>query len=162
MVGTKPNKNIPNMIRALQGIPCKAVIIGKLNEEIKKLLQETKVEYQNLVDITDSQVLQAYIDCDIVAFASTYEGFGMPIVEAQSVERVVVTSNCSSMPEIAGKGAILVDPNNVDSIRKGFQSVIADSTLREQVIKAGRVNRLRFDHDEIVSQYIRLYEKIVK
>lgn len=161
MIGTKPNKNIPNMIRGLKGLDCTAVIIGKLNEEIKHAIRESNVKFENHVDVPDAQILASYQECDIVGFASTYEGFGMPIVEAQSIERVVVTSNCSSMPEIAGDGAILVDPWNVNSIRSGFQSAIHDHQFRESTIVAGRFNRTRFNHDKIVSQYLQLYERMV-
>lgn len=159
-VGTKANKNVVRLVQALQGIPCTLDIVGPIDESLAKLFQETGVLYRAYGRLSDDELVQRYREADVISFVSTYEGFGMPIVEAQCVERVCVTSNCSSMPEVAGDGACLVDPLDVASIRAGFQRVIADEGYRETLIEAGRVNRLRFNAQKIADDFLRVYELV--
>jgi glycosyltransferase involved in cell wall biosynthesis len=85
----------------------------------------------------------------------------MPIIEAQWVERPVVTSNCSSMPEVAGAAACLVDPFDVGSIRAGILRVINDEPYRERLIELGRENRERFSLAQVAHQYGALYERVM-
>jgi glycosyltransferase involved in cell wall biosynthesis len=84
----------------------------------------------------------------------------MPIIEAQWVERPVVTSNCSSMPEVAGDSACLVNPYDVKSIRCGLRRVIEDVAYRESLIERGRKNRERFSLNAVARQYLSLYEQL--
>ncbi len=156
-VGTKANKNVVRLVKALQGIRCRLEIVGPIDQELKSLLEVCQVDYRAFGRLTDSELVERYEQADVISFVSTYEGFGMPIVEAQCVERVCVTSNCSSMPEVAGNGACLVDPFDVQSIRQGFQRVIFDAAYRESLIEAGRQNRLRFDAQRIADAFLKLY-----
>jgi glycosyltransferase involved in cell wall biosynthesis len=93
-------------------------------------------------------------------FASTYEGFGLPIIEANAVGRPVVTSHLWSMPEVAGKSALLVDPYDVASIRDGVLSIIEDAHLRSVLIKNGLENIKRFRLSLIAEQYSALYQEV--
>ena len=94
---------------------------------------------------------------DLLVFVSTYEGFGLPILEAQATGRPVITSNVLSMPEVAGDSACLVDPFDVSSIRKGILKVINDPAYREKLIKRGFENVKRFQPDKIAEQYADIY-----
>ena len=85
-------------------------------------------------------------------FVSLYEGFGIPIIEAQAAGTPVITSNISSMPEAAGEGAILVDPYSVENIAAELEHVIENSTLREQLIEKGYANAQRFSWDAAAKQ----------
>ena len=134
--------------------------MGPLPEETKNALVSNKVGYTNYTQLTNEQVAARYAEADIVSFVSTHEGFGMPIVEAQSIERVCVTSNCSSMPEVAGEGACLVDPFDVSSIRHGFERVTRDNGYREFLLAAGRQNKRRFNANEIALSYAALYQSV--
>jgi glycosyltransferase involved in cell wall biosynthesis len=156
-VGTKANKNVPRLVRALKGIRCRLEIVGPIDQELKFLLEDCQIDYRAYGKLTDSELVERYQQADVISFVSTYEGFGMPIVEAQCVERVCVTSNCSSMPEVAGHGACLVDPYDVRSIRQGFLRVISDGQYRESLIVSGRQNRLRFDAQRIADDFLNLY-----
>ena len=156
-IGTKANKNVPRLLQALQGLNCQLDIVGPLDDKLRQQLAASGLAWTAWPRLSDQELLERYQQADIVAFVSTEEGFGMPIVEAQWVERVCVTSNCSSMPEVAGDGACLVDPFDVQSIRAGFQRVISDAEYREQLIASGRVNRLRFDAARIAEQFLEVY-----
>lgn len=161
-IGTKDNKNVLRLTQALRKINCHLDLVGPMTSEIKRALEENQIVYTNYVQLTDDQILQRYAECDIVSFASTYEGFGMPIVEAQAIERVCLTSNCSSMPEVAGNGACMVDPFSVDSIRNGIIRLITDSEYRTLLLEAGRKNRERFDAKKISQQFRKLYSEVFK
>lgn len=105
---------------------------------------------------------RAYAASDLLLFASTLEGFGMPILEAQTVGRPVVTSNLSSMPWVAGDAAVLVDPYSVESIRQGVRQVIGDRALRERLIQKGFENVRRFDAEYVAQEYVRIYEAVAE
>ena len=160
-IGTAINKNINRLIDSLIDINCELTIIGKIDNELILKLKSNKINY-NLIDwrLSDEEIIQQYLRCDILSFVSTLEGFGMPIVEANITGRVVVTSNISSMPEIAGDAAELVNPFNVESIRNGFLKVIENDEHRESLIKKGLENAKRFDSKKIANEYFDLYRQM--
>jgi glycosyltransferase involved in cell wall biosynthesis len=84
----------------------------------------------------------------------------MPILEAQTVGRPVVTSNISSMPEVAGSAACLVDPYSVESIRAGVLRVIEDAEYRANLISAGFENTQRFKAETVARAYAELYAEL--
>ena len=159
-IGTKPNKNLERLITAIAGIDCTLRIIGKLTEQQRQLLEKHHISYESFFGITAEEVYRLYVECDVVTFVSTYEGFGMPIIEAQAVGRAVITSAVSSMPEVAGRGALLVDPYKVQDIREGILRIINDQPFRKALIEAGRVNVERFHVNHISRQYAQLYNQI--
>jgi glycosyltransferase involved in cell wall biosynthesis len=161
-IGTKENKNIVRLAQALRGVNCKLSIVGVLAKQQMETLKQNNIEYNNAVNISNEELKQQYIDADLLAFVSTYEGFGMPIVEAQIVGRPVITSNILSMPEVAGDAALLIDPYNVAEIKEGILKIISDETYRNELVEKGRKNANRFSVDTITAQYDALYKEIVK
>ncbi len=160
-IGLAPNKNFERHVEAVSGLACTMHIIGKLKAHHIDALEKHNVNYTNEYNVSDSEMLRAYEESDVVLFASTFEGFGMPIIEGQSVGRVVVTSSLSSMPEVAGNGACLVDPYSIDSIRKGLERVINDADYRNALITEGLRNAQRFSPGIVASQYESLYRKML-
>ncbi|MCW3789203.1 glycosyltransferase family 4 protein [Plebeiibacterium sediminum] len=159
-IGTTPNKNLDRLINALEGVRCNLQIIGKLNDTTTTLLKQNDINYINQFQIPEEKLRQAYIDCDLLSFCSLNEGFGLPILEAQATGRPVITSNLSSMPEVAGDAACFVDPYNTDSIKEGIEKVIANEEYRNTLISKGLENVKRFNPKVVASQYEALYNKI--
>lgn len=160
-IGSAPNKNLARHIEALVGIPCTLHIIGKIRSEEQQLLKTHQIDYRHSHSLSDEQVRQAYEACDLLLFASTLEGFGMPILEAQTVGRPVITSNVSSMPEVAGNSACLVNPYEVADIRAGVLRLITDPIYREKLVQLGFDNIKRFHPKTVAGQYARLYQKML-
>jgi glycosyltransferase involved in cell wall biosynthesis len=160
-LGTAPNKNLPRLVRALTGRKCILVIVGRLSREVTNLLRVAKVDYENYVDLTLSQLIAQYQACDIVSFASTYEGFGVPILEAQAVGRPLITSDRAPMNEVAGKGACLVDPEDVAALGMAFDRIVGDARYRNELVEAGFENVKRFSPERIADMYYRLYEQVL-
>ncbi|PPK87527.1 glycosyltransferase involved in cell wall biosynthesis [Neolewinella xylanilytica] len=161
-VGVKENKNIGRLAAALHGIPCRLDIIGQPGAEDIRQLEDQGIDYHFAAGLTDEEVRQRYVDCDLLVFASTYEGFGIPILEAQMTGRAVVTSNLSPHREVAGAGgAELVDPEDVSSIRAGILRVLNDDAYRNTLINRGLQNAQTYHIDAIAAQYIDLYETIL-
>lgn len=159
-IGTKENKNLPRVIKALTEIPCLLVIIGALSTEQKKLLKDRNVIYENYVDLDDAAMAQQYQLADVVVYVSTYEGFGLPILEAQTVGRVVVTSARAPMNKVAGIGAALTKPDDVGEIRDAIRKIVGDESYRNDLIAAGFENVKKYSPETIAGEYAAVYEEL--
>jgi len=159
--GTTPNKNLERVIPALEGISCRLDIIGVLSPQMESLLNSSKIRYSSQSRLSDKEIADKYVEADIVLFPSTFEGFGLPIVEGQKAGRPVITSDLDPMREVAGDGACLVDPFSVSSIRQGVLKVTGDVQYREDLIRKGFRNVTRFDTKQIADQYLSCYRKLL-
>lgn len=160
-IGTKMNKNLERTIMALSEIKCKLIIIGKLTEIQSELLKNSDLKFENYYDISLSDLINEYHKCDIVSFPSYYEGFGMPIIEAQASERPVLAGNIEVLRDIAGReGALYIDPYNMAAIREGFKVLINDKEMREKLILNGKENVKRFMPETIAKLYNQQYEDL--
>lgn len=159
-VGTGANKNLLRVAQALRGIVCDWHIVGTLSPEQEEVVRSLELTYRILGFLDEKGVRAAYRDCDMLVFASTYEGFGLPILEANAVGRPVVTSNILSMPEVAGDAACLVDPFDSRSIRAGILRVINDVEYRESLVANGFQNVRRFSAENVARQYAEIYREL--
>jgi glycosyltransferase involved in cell wall biosynthesis len=160
-IGNSPNKNLARHAEALAKMPCRLHIIGKISDKEVAKLNDLQLDYRIDYNLNDAEMLQAYQQADILLFCSTIEGFGMPILEAQSVGRVVITSQVSAMPEVAGSGACLVDPLSTDAIRMAIKALITHDSYRETLIQRGLENVKRFDPAVVAQAYEALYQKVI-
>lgn len=160
-IGTKPNKNIERVAEALAEVPCRLVIVGDVTPAQMQVLARYGVDYEVKSGLSRPELVEEYVRCDLLLLASTYEGFGMPIVEAQSVGRPVVTSSIMSMPEVAGGGACLVDPFDSGSIRAGIMKIIEDAAYRDSIVAIGLQNCRKFCVQGVAFQYYKLYLEIL-
>lgn len=97
-----------------------------------------------------------------LTYVSVFEGFGIPIVEAFESDTAVITSNTSSMPEIAGDAALLVDPFSIDDIAEAMEKVAVNQELRKSLIEKGRVRRKMFNWDKSADEFWKIIEKMIK
>lgn len=161
-IGTAPNKNLKNLIEAVSDINCRLKIIGKISPEIENLLAEKKIKFQALFDLNQNEMKREYAQADIVAFCSTYEGFGLPIIEAQAMSTPVITSDRSPMKEVSGGAAFLADPDDPRSIADGLRKIIVDEIFRNDLVKRGKSNVARFRSEKTARLYAGLYEEILR
>lgn len=160
-LGTKENKNLEGLVQALKGLSCHLRIIGKLTAQQQGLLEKHSIIYSNAYNLTFEQVVEEYCLADMISFVSFYEGFGLPIIEAQATGRPVITSKVSSMPEVAGEGALLVNPYEKEEIRAGIEQLIKDGKLRQELVEKGLENVKRFQASVIAEQYASLYREVL-
>jgi glycosyltransferase involved in cell wall biosynthesis len=161
-VGTSANKNVSNLVEAIAGLACRLTLVGELDGNLERHLRERNIDYQTRSELDNDALRREYEAADIVSFCSIYEGFGLPIIEAQGVGIPVVTSNIDPMKNVAGPdGAVLVDPHDPADIRKGIKSLMDDGELRRSVVEKGISNIERFEKKKIAERYAELYREIL-
>ena len=159
-VGVKWNKNVERVAEALRGTGCRLDIVGELSPRQRQQVAGTGTPFRELGRVSDAGLLEAYRRSDLLVFASLYEGFGLPVIEAQALGRPVVTSNFGAMAEAAGDGAALIDPRSVESIRKAVTAIVGDSDYRNRLISAGFENVRRYQPAVIASRYAEIYDEL--
>jgi glycosyltransferase involved in cell wall biosynthesis len=107
----------------------------------------------------DLMLLTASAEC--LMYVSLFEGFGVPIIEAMKCDVPVITSNVSSMPEIAGDAALLVDPTSCDEIASAMREIISDNALRQTLIERGRKRANIFSWDLTAERLWQCCETVV-
>jgi glycosyltransferase involved in cell wall biosynthesis len=170
-VGTlEPRKNLSNLLAAWASLPAalrnrRLLVIaggqGWGSDDVRKLCaRQGIVESVRLTGyVTDRQLARLYADARFVAMPSIYEGFGLPIVEANGFGVPVLTSDCSSMPEVGGAAALLVDPQDVSSIAAGIQRLFEDNVQHAELAAHARANAARFDWAESADRLVSVFER---
>ncbi len=151
-------KNLANMLRAFDVFKArtqsdmKFVVVGEragMQDDVDAVLQN--MEHRGEVCFTGhlgTKELAAVMGAAYcLVYASLFEGFGIPIVEAFHAETAVITSNVTSMPEVAGDAALLVDPTSVEQIANAMVQIVEDKDFRKQLIERGRIQREKFSWD---------------
>lgn len=155
-LGTQePRKNITRLIEATRDLTIPLVLTGKYGWGVAKETADKHVLSTGYVEEIDLPAL--YSGAIVFAYPSLYEGFGFPVLEAMACGTPVVTSNISSLPEVAGDAAILVNPNDVDSIKSGIEMAIKN---RDDLIKKGLTQSEKFSWSKCAKQVLEVYEKI--
>ncbi len=152
-------KNIIGIIRAFEilkrkyKIPHKLILVGKYGygeNEIKEKVFNSEYKSDIILTgyISDEDKYYLLKNADIFLFPTFYEGFGLPILEAQRVGTAVITSNISSMPEVSGEGAVLVDPKSANAIAEAVYKLVSDESYKNDIIKKGLENVKRFSWEK--------------
>ena len=172
----RPHKNVVRIIEAFSALKSelqkeqeypdlKLIIIGddlsshpRLRRTVVRSGVQNDVRFLGFVPI---EVLRIFYDvAKIFVFPSLYEGFGLPPLEAMAHGTPVVTSNTSSLPEVAGNAALLVNPENVFEIRRGLQRALLDPALRAQMKQRGYEQAQRFSWTISVSRILEIYREV--
>lgn len=171
-----PHKNLIRIIEAFSAVKTelardaiypdlKLIIIGDalsghpdLRRTVVRSGVQNDVRFLGFVPI---EVLRIFYDnAKIFVFPSLYEGFGLPPLEAMAHGTPVVTSNTSSLPEVTGKAAVLVNPENVFEIRRALHRVLVDQSFRERLKERGYEQAKRFSWDDSVRRILFAYEEV--
>lgn len=161
-IGTAPHKNLEKVAEALRGLDCSLRIVGPLSDGHIRVLAENEIEYENVVDITEKEMQLEYANADVVAFCSTFEGFGLPIVEAQAMSVPLLTSDLDPMRQVAGDGAVLANPHNAKDIRQKLELILTNREVRDAAVCAGTKNVKRFEATLIASEYLGIYNTVLE
>jgi glycosyltransferase involved in cell wall biosynthesis len=156
-----PRKNIENLIKAFQLLATRyqlpttnLVIAGRY--ETEKNLPDGVIT----TGFLDRKELLALIKkAAVFVYPSLYEGFGLPILEAFSLETPVVTSNCSSMAEVGGDAVVLVEPESVDSIAEGINKVLKSKNLQKDLIAKGKTRLNDFSWQKTAQKTLEVYKQ---
>lgn len=148
----EPRKNQANLIRAwglLGASAPKLVIVGQPDfsfQDIFDAQKEIAPQSALMLDkVSDEQLPALLRHAQLFAYPAFAEGFGMPVIEALASGVPVITSNTTSLPEVAGDAAILIDPSDVEAIRRGLVQGLSLGSSREEVIRKGLAQAQRFD-----------------
>ena len=160
-VGCTRQKNVDVVIEALAGVDCDLHIVGIPERRLTQLAERYGVRAQWHTGVEDRELVELYASATLVTFASAYEGFGLPIIEAQAVGCPVITSTCCSLPEVAGDGALFVEAGSVSELRYAVRRLLDDPGLRSKLIDRGRQNVARFNLRTIAAKYLAIYESLL-
>jgi glycosyltransferase involved in cell wall biosynthesis len=147
-VGTlEPRKNLTRLVEAFVSLPrdvrgdCRLVLAGGRgwsNERFDSLVRRHADDVLLLGFVPDEDLPGLYAGATVFAYPSLAEGFGLPVAEAMAAGTAVLTSDRSSLPEVAGDAALLVEPEDIAAIAAGLERLLADGELREQLAERGR------------------------
>lgn len=165
-----PRKNIVRLLKAFElykretNADTKLVIGGRpsykmdeIYDQQQQMTSKDDVIFMGRVD--DSQINDILGSALALVFVPHFEGFGIPIIEAMQCDVPVICSNTTSMPEVAGDAALLVDPFNVEDIKTAMIRVYSDPTLRNELINKGRLQRNTFSWERTSNDMWKSIEK---
>ena len=161
-IGTKKNKNLERIIKACAGVDVVLIIVGKLNLQQRNLLLSSGLDYVVWTTLDYQQIKSLYSQVDIVLFPSLYEGFGLPILEAQTRGIPLITSGIEPMSSVAGRGALKVNPYDEQELRTAIEKLINDFALRQKLVELGRENVKKYFCSHISQEYAKLYKDLTK
>jgi glycosyltransferase involved in cell wall biosynthesis len=167
----KPHKNVERLIEAFHALrrrdlhDLKLLIIG---DEISSFPALRRAVHRHKLHkhvrflgyLPDETLAILYRLASVFVFPSLYEGFGLPPLEAMAIGTPVVTSNASSLPEIAGDAAILVDPYSIDAIEDGMRRVLTDPLLAADLRRKGLLRAQQFSWQGSVAKTLEIYRAI--
>jgi glycosyltransferase involved in cell wall biosynthesis len=94
-------------------------------------------------------------------YPSLYEGFGIPVIEAMKMGLPVITSNVTSLPEVAGDAAYLVDPYNIEEMTSAMSELLQNKKLREEMIEKGLERSRSYTWQNTSERYLKLYQELI-
>ena len=166
----EPRKNLERMLRSYLSLPrvlrdeYRCVLVGGSgwnNEEIQKLIDANPEHLLRLGYVSDEDLPKLYNLSSLFLFASLYEGFGLPALEAMACGCPVLSSNITSLPEVCGDAALLVDPYDSEAIRDGMMRILEDSSLASQFSDKGIEHVKRFTWDQCAREHLGVFRGVM-
>lgn len=171
VAGSDPTKNVPVLIEAFANLPetlrsrFDLVLAGDLckREDIRAAIERLGIGAQSrLVGLlSDEALVTHYQQATVFVFPSLYEGFGLPVLEAMGCGCPVICSNASSLPEVAGEAAVLVDPRRSDRLAEELARVLTSTELQASLRVRGLTRAKEFLWDRTARQTVAVYERAV-
>ena len=169
----EPRKNIINLISAYNSLKEKykiehqLVLIGRKGwhyEPIFAAIESSpwRSQIHHLDYLSDELVALFYSKAEAFVYPSYYEGFGLPVLEAMTLGAPVITSNTSSLPEVAGDAALFVNPDNPMDLVDAILQIISDSNLRRELIEKGHERAKLFSWERTARETLKAYKSLVK
>lgn len=167
----EPRKNINNLIYAFnllkenQKIEHQLVLIGQKGWRDRGIFATIESSPWNshihhLDYLSDELIALFYSKAEAFVYPSFYEGFGLPVLEAMTLGTPVITSNTSSLPEVAGDAALFVDPYDPEQLADVILNVLTDSQLRQKLIKQGKERASQFSWQKTAEQTLKIYKSL--
>ncbi len=168
----EPRKNLLTLIESFNQlknqhrIDHQLVLVGQRGWQVEPIFAAIAASpwrghIHHLDYLSDAQVAYAYAHADLLAYPSWYEGFGLPVLEAMTLGCPVVTANSSSLPEVAGDAALLVDPANPEELAAACWRVISDRTLRQSLITQGYAQADQFSWRRTAQTTLAAYRSLL-
>lgn len=166
--GVSGHKNMVRLVKAFAGIaerfPHLLVIAGQLppTGEVQSEVQQQHLASRVVLTsyLSDGYVMPLLAGADVFAFPSWYEGFGLPVLDAQQAGVAVACSHAASLPEVGGKGAEYFDPCSVDELANALEKIVSSRDRREQLVDAGFANVRRFSWSETARRTLEVYARV--
>ena len=172
----EPRKNLPSLIKAFRELVAGAVADadlrdvllvlagtpGWLNDEIYKMPASLGVadRVKFLGYVEDDELPVLYSAAQLFVYPSLYEGFGLPVLEAMSCGAPIVTSNVSSLPEVAGDAGILIDPRDVGALARAMGTILGNAELMRRMKLQSRRRAESFSLERMARDTLRVYEAL--
>jgi len=143
------------------------VILGKPTEYMNQLnhfIDEAGISKQVLFlhNTTIDELKAIYQMAEVMVYPSFFEGFGLPVLEAQASGCAVITSNISSLPEAGGNGAIYINPEDISQIGYSINSLLSDIQFKNKLIQKGTANAALFSEKLVAERLMKLYTKLTQ
>ncbi len=159
-IGLAENKNLSGHAEALSGLDVHLRIIGEPSQGQHDILQSHGIDYSTASKLSEDEIQAEYEQSELLLFCSTLEGYGMPIIEAQTIGVPVITSDRSPMKETSGSGALLADPEDPESIRKAVLAVLESETTKASLIEKGFENAAACSASQSAALHAELYDAL--
>ena len=166
--GIDKRKNIRGLIKAYQQSRAKEthdlVIVGKHSDQFSDIINKLQLENKiRLVGYVSEEDKYHWLGGAVaLVYPSFYEGFGIPPLEAMAVGTPVICSNTSSLPEIVGEAALLINPYNMTEITKAIDRITEDKDLRQTLRVRGLEQVKKYSWDKMVEETIKVYEEVLR
>ncbi|AKB14127.1 Glycosyltransferase involved in cell wall bisynthesis [Methanosarcina thermophila] len=155
---SKLKNKIPQVKLLKVGTPNYLGVREKLLEQIESLNLQKDIIFTGYV--SERELAEIYNAVDLFVFPSLYEGFGIPPLEAMACGTPVITSNTSSLPEVVGDAAIVVDPYDADKLVEEMYQLLTDDGLKKEMIRKGLKRSKMFSWDESARKTLRVYKEL--